>query len=250
MLTNIKSYIKYLMIAAVPLLLSFYCHAQDSDPYSDLIHLLNDNPKPAERQKQKVVDFGEYGEEILSTSTIIEVTDVDISSTLDFMSSNLSDEPTIPYDLFFNTYDYGDNTPPEITPDLRREDLAKFKRPVSGHLTSRYGYRPIYKRMHHGVDLKLNIGDTVRAALPGRVKLLAYNKGGYGYFMIITHANGLETLYGHLSGFIAKKGDLVSAGDPIAKGGTTGRSTGPHLHFETRYNGIPFDPNLLHPFTR
>jgi murein DD-endopeptidase MepM/ murein hydrolase activator NlpD len=246
------------MIAAGLLLLSFYTHAQNVDEYSDLVHMLtggeqsHHESKPAAKSKpappkQKVVDFGEYGEEVLSTMDAVEQ-DIDISSTLDFLNASLIESRRLPSNFFFNdTFDY-DDVREEITPELSRDEMAQFQLPVNGYLTSQYGYRAIYNRVHRGVDLKLNIGDTVKAALPGRVKALAYNKGGYGYYVIITHSNGLETLYGHLSGFVAKKGDYVLAGDPIALGGSTGRSTGPHLHFEMRYQGKAFDPNLVYNF--
>jgi murein DD-endopeptidase MepM/ murein hydrolase activator NlpD len=245
--------IRLYVIAAGLLLLSFYTRAQSSDidEYSDLVHMLTSGPNEAKqskptREKQKVVNFGEYGEEVISSPN--NDYDIDISSTLDFLSTSFGEALSVPSNFFYyDHFDY-DTTREEITPELSRDEMAQFQLPVPGYLTSQYGYRAIYNRVHRGVDLKLRTGDTVRAALPGRVKALAYNKGGYGYFVIIAHSNGLETLYGHLSGFVAKKGDYVLAGDPIALGGSTGHSTGPHLHFEMRYYGKAFDPNLVYNF--
>ena len=109
-------------------------------------------------------------------------------------------------------------------------------------LQSKFGYRPRFRRIHKGIDLGLHVGDTVRAAFDGKVRICRYERRGYGYYVVIRHDNGMETVYGHLSKFIVKPDDRVKAGDPIALGGNTGRSTGPHLHFETRYMGLPINP--------
>lgn len=128
-------------------------------------------------------------------------------------------------------------------------DASDFYRPVWGIITSRYGYRPKFGRMHYGVDLALNIGDTVRAALPGVVTLVSYDDGGYGHYLTIKHSNGVETRYGHLSRSLTLPGQRVEAGEPIALGGNTGNSTGPHLHFEARYMGTPMDPLKVFDFS-
>ena len=102
--------------------------------------------------------------------------------------------------------------------------------------------------MHKGIDLKVQIGDTIRAAFDGKVRLTKYERKGYGYYVIVRHENGLETVYGHLSKFLVKPDEYVKAGDPIALGGNTGRSTGPHLHFETRYMGYAINPAAIFDF--
>ncbi len=127
-------------------------------------------------------------------------------------------------------------------------DVSKFHMPHPGYITSPYGYRRRFRRMHKGVDLKLNIGDTVRAAFDGRVRVKNYERRGYGNYLVIRHTNDLETVYGHLSGFLVEPGQYVRAGDPIALGGNTGRSTGPHLHFETRYMGYAINPCAIFDF--
>lgn len=114
--------------------------------------------------------------------------------------------------------------------------------PVAGAMTSGFGYRPSFGRMHHGVDLSLHVGDTVRAAFPGKVVLVANDPDGYGRYVKVKHDNGLETLYGHLSAPLVKFGQQLAAGQPLGLGGTTGNATGPHLHFETRLNGVAVDP--------
>jgi|GEM_PF-88410 len=115
-------------------------------------------------------------------------------------------------------------------------------------INSMYGLRRW--RWHHGVDLDLNRGDSIYAAFDGIVRMAKYNWGGYGYYVMLRHKNGLETLYGHLTKYLVKVGQEVKAGELIGLGGSTGRSTGPHLHFETRYKGHAFDPNFMYDFTK
>lgn len=110
---------------------------------------------------------------------------------------------------------------------------------------SQFGYR--HGRRHQGIDLPYPTGTPVPAAFDGKVRISDY-VGGYGNLVVIRHANGLETFYGHLSKRNVESGDWVSAGDIIGLGGSTGRSTGPHLHFETRYKGAAFDPAWLIDF--
>ena len=132
---------------------------------------------------------------------------------------------------------------------LPKYDPADFYRPVWGRITSNFGFRPSFGRMHKGVDLALNIGDTVRAALPGIVGRVGYEPGGYGNFIVVAHNNGVETRYAHLNQAIVMPGQKVEAGEPIALGGNTGNSTGPHLHFEVRYMGTPLDPLAMFDFS-
>ncbi len=120
--------------------------------------------------------------------------------------------------------------------------------PHPGYVTSPYGYRRRFRRQHKGVDLKVHIGDTIRAAFDGKVRLTNFERRGYGYYVIVRHTNDLETVYGHLSKFLVEPDQYVKAGDPIALGGNTGRSTGPHLHFETRYMGYPINPSAIFDF--
>ena len=103
------------------------------------------------------------------------------------------------------------------------------------------------RRGHTGMDLAVPTGTSVRAALPGTVTVSTYNQGGYGYYVMIDHGNGLSTLYGHNSQLLARVGQTVDAGDVIALSGSTGRSTGPHLHFEVRINGERTNPRSYLP---
>lgn len=121
-------------------------------------------------------------------------------------------------------------------------NVADFHMPVPGRVTSPFGWRARFGRMHKGVDMSLRVGDTVRSAFSGKVRLTKFEGKGYGYYVVVRHDNGMETVYGHLSRFLVKPNQRVKAGEPIALGGNTGRSTGPHLHFETRYMGLCINP--------
>jgi murein DD-endopeptidase MepM/ murein hydrolase activator NlpD len=115
-------------------------------------------------------------------------------------------------------------------------------------VNSRFG--PRWGRMHGGVDLDLNTGDAVYATFDGIIRVKGYDRYGYGYYYVVRHKNGLETLYGHLSKHVMEVGDEVLAGDLLGKGGSTGRSTGPHLHYELRYRGLVFDPEIVYDFEK
>lgn len=128
-------------------------------------------------------------------------------------------------------------------------DLRGFCMPTTNRIvTSNYGYRPRFRRQHKGIDINANRGDTIRAAFDGKVRVVDFQRGGYGNVVVIRHANGLETVYGHLSRHLTKKGAVLKAGDPIGLAGSTGRSTGTHLHFETRLLGEYIDPAKLFDF--
>ena len=125
------------------------------------------------------------------------------------------------------------------------DSLDSYACPYVVHPRSLFGYR--HGRRHQGIDLPYPTGTPVAVAFDGKVRISDY-VGGYGNLVVVRHANGLETFYGHLSKRNVEAGDWVSAGDIIGLGGSTGRSTGPHLHFETRYKGAAFDPAWLIDF--
>lgn len=128
-------------------------------------------------------------------------------------------------------------------------DLRHFCMPTPSRLiTSNYGYRRTFGRMHKGLDIKVYIGDTIRAAFSGKVRIVAYERSGYGKYIVIRHPNGLETIYGHLSKQMVAEDQVVQAGEPIGLGGNTGRSTGSHLHFETRFLGQAINPAEMFDF--
>ena len=134
-------------------------------------------------------------------------------------------------------------------PNSRVINVRQYRMPVKSNVvTSHYGFRPKFGRYHKGVDLRAAMGDTVRAAFDGKVRLTKYERGGFGFYVIVRHANGLETVYGHLSRFLVHPNQYVKAGTPIALRGNTGRSFGPHLHFETRFMGYAINPEAIFDF--
>ena len=139
-----------------------------------------------------------------------------------------------------------DSLPDEVNLRLVK-DSSEFCFPVKNIITSPYGWRQRWNRPHRGVDILLNTGDPVRCAFSGVVRI-AGPMGGYGNLIVVRHPNGLETCYGHLSKILVKPRQIVNAGDIIGLGGSTGRSTGPHLHFEVRFQYEPFDPEWILDF--
>lgn len=127
-------------------------------------------------------------------------------------------------------------------------DCSSFFPPLDNfYVTSKFGFRSGY-RFHYGTDFRAVVGDTIRSAFDGKVRIAKYNKGGYGYYVLVRHPNGLETIYGHMSKILKYADTEVKAGEPIGLAGNTGRSSGPHLHFEVRYLGNPIDPMVMFDF--
>ena len=132
-------------------------------------------------------------------------------------------------------------------PDSFRISLKHFCMPTTSRvLTSNFGAR--WGRQHKGLDVKVYIGDTIRAAFAGKVRVVRYEGKGYGKYVVIRHDNGLETYYAHLSKQLVVEDQEVRVGQPIGLGGNTGRSTGSHLHFETRLCGVALNPALMFDF--
>ena len=132
-------------------------------------------------------------------------------------------------------------------PDTFKINLRGFCMPTDNRVvTSNFGAR--WGRQHKGIDVKVYIGDTIRAAFSGKVRMVKYEAGGYGKYVVIRHGNGLETIYGHMSKHLVAEDEIVEAGQPIGLGGNTGRSTGSHLHFETRLCGVALNPALMFNF--
>jgi|GEM_PF-3547376 len=128
-----------------------------------------------------------------------------------------------------------------------------FHPPHEGRVTSGFGPRRLFgRKFHKGIDIDLETGDEVHAAISGKVRIARYSNG-YGNFVIISHEGGLETLYGHMSELMVVEGQHIDAGTIIGLGGSTGQSTGSHLHFELRIFGeqvnplLAIDPNTLMP---
>ena len=140
-----------------------------------------------------------------------------------------TDERVNPYGTMFDS----------IKDDVR-VPMADFTLPHPGYITSPYGWRR--NRMHKGTDLKVQVGDSIRSAWPGQVRIVGWDPRGYGYFVVVRHPNGFETVYGHLSRPLVDEYEMVPSGYVLGLGGNTGRSTGSHLHFEIRYLGEAMDP--------
>ena len=133
----------------------------------------------------------------------------------------------------------------DTIPLILKYSECDYTHPICGKINSDFGYRR--NHFHYGIDIDLERGDPVLAAFEGVVRVAKY-ESTYGRVVVIRHNNGLETLYGHLSKLKVKSGDKVESGQLIGLGGSTGRSTGNHLHFETRYLGEPINPNDLIDF--
>ena len=148
------------------------------------------------------------------------------------------------YDEWDNelTHYSGNPLPDETTVDLRGFCMPTTSRVVTSNFGARWG------RQHKGIDVKVYICDTIRAAFSGKVRIVKYEPRGYGKYVVIRHYNGLETYYGHMSKQLVTENEEVKAGDPIGLGGNTGRSTGSHLHFETRLCGVALNPALMFDF--
>ncbi len=154
--------------------------------------------------------------------------------------------------IFTECWDNKETFPYEV---IRLEDLPEmielpllrkteqFTLTWYGKVNSKYKKR--WGRQHHGIDLHLNTGNNVYAAFDGIVRYAQYNKSGFGNCVVIRHLNGLETVYAHLSRIHVPLNGFVKSGDIIGLGGNTGRSQGPHLHFEVRYKDFSIDPEWL-----
>ena len=150
-----------------------------------------------------------------------------------------------------NIYATWDNTSALVAPGMLpanfKIDLRGFAMPTpSRKITSKFG--PRWGKQHKGIDIKVYTGDTIYAAFDGKVRIAKFNAGGWGYYIVLRHPNGLETLYGHLSRQLVKEDQIVRAGQPIGLGGATGHVTGSHLHFETRLLGQAINPAFMFDF--
>ena len=136
-----------------------------------------------------------------------------------------------------------DSLPDEIRIQLVK-DSNDFCFPIKNVITSPYGWRERWNRPHRGVDIALRTGDKIYCCFDGIVRI-ARPLGAYGNLVVVRHYNGLETIYGHLSKIYVKPKQKVNAGTVLGLGGSTGRSTGPHLHFEVRFQYEAFDPEWI-----
>lgn len=131
-------------------------------------------------------------------------------------------------------------TPPTRLNSSSAAGPVRFLRPLAGPITDRFG--PRHGRPHQGIDFPASTGTPVTSAGRGIVRFAGWNSGGYGNLVIITHRLGFESWYAHMASVNVRAGEGVVGRTVLGTVGSTGRSTGPHLHFETRLNGSPFDP--------
>lgn len=227
-----------------------------ADDFTELINIVTEsrapslNPEEAEEYSSLAALVGQMKRPVadqgLIVSTIKEVspltTVASVSGTLDFLSSAYSFPDMSHTESLFN--EANGNSPLFIPTPTGNAFL-----PITGRITSGFGYRPSFGRIHKGIDISLHTGDTVCCALDGTVTRVDTDPQGYGLFIVVSHSGGMETRYAHLSRALAIAGTPVTAGQPIALGGSTGNSTGPHLHFETRYMGTAFDPSRMFDFS-
>lgn len=205
--------------------------------------------KPTLKNNQNIKDTSNTSN---TTDTKIDLKKTSEAKT-DVKSTYTSDNAKIPSSTLYESTWYNERVkvpnfsfkdiPDEIVLRLIDPDKGQnFCFPIKKRKSSSYGWR--WGRPHSGIDIALKVGDSIYAAFDGVVRLAKYN-GGYGNCIVIRHHNNLETLYGHLSKISVKIGQEVKAGDVIGLGGNTGRSTGPHLHFECRLMYACFDPEWI-----
>lgn len=202
-------------------------------------------------------------------STLVETTDSLVGFSAPAPFRRIINDPTLDYSLrSVNPYPYGAAKWDTNSMNIYQMDMTLFRDtlnytvhdPENGKvftfpvenswITSGFGYRRLFgSKFHYGIDFDLETGDKVMAAMDGTVRIARYNNG-YGNFVIISHEGGMETLYGHLSELWVSEGTKIKSGEVIGLGGSTGRSTGSHLHFEVRIFGEQVDPaRIISPET-
>jgi murein DD-endopeptidase MepM/ murein hydrolase activator NlpD len=208
-----------------------------------------------ENKKSTVIDIDIVDGKPTAIETDVDSLGFDLSYDDDDLDNSPYNGPSIPFIYFewmpgFGLYQTFDVTITHYRHEgSGRADtviLTGYQHPAQYRITSNYGKRR--KRMHYGVDLGYPTGTPVVAAFDGIVRCSKGNSSGYGNLIVLRHNNGLETYYGHLSKRLVNPGQMVHAGDTIGLGGNTGRSYGSHLHFETRYLGIAFNPTRIIDF--
>ncbi|MEE1253085.1 MAG: M23 family metallopeptidase [Bacteroidales bacterium] len=239
---------KKLILYTVLFLASFVSFAQNSEKkeksaarrFADSLYYVH-SIKPQQKQQQKQeenakIDLSKTKDAKTNVKSAYTSKSAKIPSSTLYESTWYNERVKVP------TFSFKD-VPDEIVLRLIDPDKGQnFCFPIKKIKSSSYGWR--WGRPHSGIDIALNVGDPIHAAFDGVVRLAKYN-GGYGNCIVIRHYNNLETLYGHLSKINVKVGQEVKAGDVIGLGGNTGRSTGPHLHFECRLMYACFDPEWI-----
>ena len=225
---------KFLLLTAL-FALSLVLYAQEKRPNIDYLNF-------CESDTLKIVDTEFYSEE--DEDSDFETPDESKNNPMHFIYFDW-----MPgagkynnFDILTTHYNHETSTLPDTLV------LGNYAHPAHFKVFSNYGVRRRRGHIHAGVDLSYPIGTPVVAAFDGMVRVSNNNAGGYGQLVVIRHYNNLETYYAHLSKRLVNPGQIVKAGDTIGLGGSTGRSRGSHLHFETRYMGVAFNPNKIIDF--
>ena len=242
-----------LLLLAVAMLVGFVAEAQDSLAMAKIDTLKRDTAvveKPMPVRPVKTLGQVSAIDTLATESDKISIILFNDNTWRYVMSENYKADSEVFSDHWNTTatHAYSDvelNSLPEATPILLIDSMESYHYPYIGRITSRYG--PRRGRAHQGLDISLKTGDPIYATFDGKVRF-SKAAGNYGNLVIIRHNNGLETYYAHLSQRDVEVGDWVVAGQQIGLGGSTGRSTGPHLHYEVRYKGQSFDPERIIDF--
>ena len=243
-----------LLLLAVAMLVGFVAEAQDSLAMAKIDTLKRDTAvveKPMPVRPVKTLGQVSAIDTLATESDKISIILFNDNTWRYVMSENYKADSAVFSDHWNTTatHAYSDvelNSLPEATPILLIDSMESYHYPYIGRITSRYG--PRRGRAHQGLDISLKTGDPIYATFDGKVRF-SKAAGNYGNLVIIRHNNGLETYYAHLSQRDVEVGDWVVAGQQIGLGGSTGRSTGPHLHYEVRYKGQSFDPERIIDFS-
>ena len=243
-----------LLLLAVAMLVGFVAEAQDSLAMAKIDTLKRDTAvveKPMPVRPVKTLGQVSAIDTLATESDKISIILFNDNTWRYVMSENYKADSEVFSDHWNTTatHAYSDvelNSLPEAMPILLIDSMESYHYPYIGRITSRYG--PRRGRAHQGLDISLKTGDPIYATFDGKVRF-SKAAGNYGNLVIIRHNNGLETYYAHLSQRDVEVGDWVVAGQQIGLGGSTGRSTGPHLHYEVRYKGQSFDPERIIDFS-
>lgn len=242
-----------LYILSVLLLIASSAFAQESKGVKEGTDSLQNTPKEQLNPVNPVRTLGKVAviDTLATGNDALSIVLFNDNTWRYILSENYKNDPNVFNDHWntTSTHVYTDvdvNSLPESTAISLVDSLKSYHYPYKGRITSPYG--PRKGRAHQGIDIGLKTGDPVYATFDGKVRFSKY-AGDYGNLVIIRHNNGLETYYAHLSQRDVEVGDWVVAGQQIGLGGSTGRSTGPHLHFEVRYKGQSFDPERIIDFS-
>ena len=260
---NLRIFIVFLLFALAPFFISAVLPAQAEDANSARA-FGDDDDGMVDEAADDALDEAVYDEtenyiaDEAADGALDESDDsADEEDNLDSLFENLEDDNLMYVDTSFawdnktinsGRFDYRTLGPNDIIyiPLIDSSHNKLYAHPIINQVTSHFGSRR--NAWHYGTDVRLKTGDPVKSALDGIVRVIQFDRRGYGNVVVVRHHNGLETLYGHLSKVLVKPNQTIKAGESVGLGGNTGRSTGAHLHFEIRYYGEPFNPEYIVDF--